>query len=174
MQLTTGSVLCPLRLAQGAQLMSQYGINVPPGMPVDKVEEVGPAARKLADEEGLVVLKAQILAGGRGLGTFTNGLKGGVHVVKVRLCKCLQRGSCFASSVSFVPFPGAPIIASLQAEEATALAKRMLGGTLVTKQTGPKGKPVNTLYVAHKMKFTREMYFAILLDRKTAGPMLIG
>ncbi len=29
-----------------------------------------------------VVLKSQILAGGRGLGTFTNGLKGGVHICK--------------------------------------------------------------------------------------------
>ena len=29
-----------------------------------------------------VVVKSQILAGGRGLGHFTNGLKGGVHIVK--------------------------------------------------------------------------------------------
>jgi succinyl-CoA synthetase beta subunit len=50
----------------------------------------------------------------------------------------------------------------------------MLGGTLVTKQTGPAGKPVNTLYVARKMALKREMYFAILLDRKTAGPVMIG
>lgn len=50
----------------------------------------------------------------------------------------------------------------------------MLGQTLVTKQTGPAGKPVNTLYVARKMKLKREMYFAILLDRKTAGPVMIG
>lgn len=36
------------------------------------------------------------------------------------------------------------------------------------------GKPVNTLYIAKKMKLKREMYFAILLDRKTAGPIMIG
>lgn len=41
-------------------------------------------------------------------------------------------------------------------------------------QTGPKGKPVNTLYIAHKMKLKREMYFALLLDRKSAGPVMIG
>lgn len=29
-----------------------------------------------------VVVKSQILAGGRGLGTFQNGFKGGVHIVK--------------------------------------------------------------------------------------------
>jgi succinyl-CoA synthetase beta subunit len=36
------------------------------------------------------------------------------------------------------------------------------------------GKPVNTLYIAKKMKLKREMYFAILLDRKTSGPIMIG
>lgn len=41
-------------------------------------------------------------------------------------------------------------------------------------QTGAKGKPVNTLYIANKMKLKREMYFAILLDRSTAGPVMIG
>lgn len=127
---------------QGAQLMSEYGINVPPGIPVKSVDEIAAAANKMADEAGQVVLKTQILAGGRGLGTFTNGLKGGVHIVHVA--------------------------------DAPALAAKMLGGTLVTKQTGPKGKPVNTLYIAKKMKLNREMYFAILLDRKTAGPMVIG
>lgn len=29
-----------------------------------------------------LVVKSQILAGGRGLGTFTSGLKGGVHIVE--------------------------------------------------------------------------------------------
>ena len=96
----------------------------------------------MADDENQVVIKSQILAGGRGLGKFTNGLQGGVHICK--------------------------------AAEAPALAQKMLGGTLVTKQTGLKGKPVNTLLVAHKMKFTREMYFALLLDRKSAGPMAIA
>ena len=41
--------------------------------------------------------------------------------------------------------------------QAPKLAARMLGATLVTKQTGPAGKPVNTLYVAKKMKLAREM-----------------
>jgi succinyl-CoA synthetase beta subunit len=58
--------------------------------------------------------------------------------------------------------------------QALELAKQMLGQTLVTKQTGAAGKPVNTLYIARKMKLKREMYFAILLDRKTAGPIMIG
>ena len=122
--------------------MSKYGINVPPGIPVTSLDEIPAACKAMADESGEVVVKSQILAGGRGLGTFANGLKGGVHMSTVT--------------------------------DAPALAKQMLGEILITKQTGLKGKPVNTLYIAKKMKLTREMYFAILLDRKSAGPMMIG
>ncbi|KAG2493492.1 hypothetical protein HYH03_008308 [Edaphochlamys debaryana] len=127
---------------QGAQLMATYGINVPPGIAVTSLDELPKAVDAMADENGEVVIKSQILAGGRGLGRFTNGLQGGVHIVNK--AKALE------------------------------LARKMLGGTLVTKQTGPAGKPVNTLLVARKMKLAREMYFAILLDRKSAGPLMIG
>ena len=89
-----------------------------------------------------VVLKSQILAGGRGLGKFKNGLQGGVHIVNV--------------------------------DKVQELGEQMLNQVLVTKQTGAGGKPVNTLYLAAKMQLTNEMYFAILLDRSTAGPMMIG
>ena len=58
--------------------------------------------------------------------------------------------------------------------DAAALASRMLGGTLVTKQTGAEGKPVNTLMVAKKMTLSAEKYFALTLDRKTAGPIAIA
>ena len=37
--------------------------------------------RVLTAEKADVVIKAQVLAGGRGMGTFTNGFQGGVHVV---------------------------------------------------------------------------------------------
>ena len=60
------------------------------------------------------------------------------------------------------------------AAEAKTLSEKMLGQTLVTKQTGAAGKPVNTLMVAEKMKLVNEMYFAILLDRASAGPMIIA
>ncbi|KAL0028041.1 hypothetical protein WJX77_002732 [Trebouxia sp. C0004] len=127
---------------QGAELMGKHGINAPPGMPIQKIEDLLPAAKKMADSDGEVVLKSQILAGGRGLGKFKNGLQGGVHIVNV--------------------------------DKVQELGEQMLNQVLVTKQTGPGGKPVNTLYVAAKMQLTNEMYFAILLDRSTAGPMMIG
>lgn len=37
-----------------------------------------------------LVIKAQILAGGRGLGTFSNGFKGGVHLCKTYVVLCFS------------------------------------------------------------------------------------
>ena len=39
---------------------------------------------------------------------------------------------------------------------------------------GEAGKPVNTLLLAEKFVITRERYFAILMDRGSGGPVLIG
>jgi len=89
-----------------------------------------------------VVIKSQILAGGRGLGTFTNGFQGGVHVIPK--------------------------------SKTQEYAEKMIGQTLVTKQSGPEGKPVNTVLMAEKMDLVNEMYFAILLDRAFGGPVVIA
>ena len=125
---------------QSAQLMAEKGVNVPMGIAAKSVAEAVVAAAKIGDDE--VVIKSQILAGGRGLGTFKNGFQGGVHVIKTS-----------------------------QVEE---YAGKMLGQTLVTKQSGPEGKPVDTLLLAKKMQLVNEMYFAIMLDRATLGPMIIA
>jgi len=50
----------------------------------------------------------------------------------------------------------------------------MLGKTLITKQTGAEGKPNNTLLLAEKVSITTEKYFAILMDRGSGGPLMIG
>ncbi|PKI65196.1 hypothetical protein CRG98_014345, partial [Punica granatum] len=68
---------------QGAGLMGKYGINVPKGVAVSSVEEIKKAIQDVFPNEKELVVKSQILAGGRGLGTFKSGLKGGVHIVKV-------------------------------------------------------------------------------------------
>ena len=41
--------------AQGAELMSKFGVNVPPGKPVFSIDEVGPVCESLADAEGQVL-----------------------------------------------------------------------------------------------------------------------
>jgi len=58
--------------------------------------------------------------------------------------------------------------------EVRHLAEQMLGQTLVTHQTGPDGRLVNTLLVAEAVDISRELYFAILFDRETSGPMVIA
>ncbi len=62
---------------QGKQIFLRYGINVPKGYPCFTASEVEAAAQKLSEEtkSEVVVVKAQIHAGGRGKG-------GGVKVVK--------------------------------------------------------------------------------------------
>jgi succinyl-CoA synthetase beta subunit len=49
--------------------------------------------------------------------------------------------------------------------EVRQLAQAMLGTTLVTKQTGPKGMPVNQVYVERGSEIQRELYLSLLVDR---------
>src|ERR1700722_5724373 len=47
-------------------------------------------------------------------------------------------------------------------------AKRMLGMTLVTHQTGPQGQKVRRLYVEEGCDIKRELYLGLLIDRATS------
>ena len=58
--------------------------------------------------------------------------------------------------------------------EARDVASKMLGQTLVTHQTGPAGREVKTVLVAKSVEIEREVYFAILVDRATGGPMIVA
>ncbi|PYK59896.1 MAG: ADP-forming succinate--CoA ligase subunit beta [Verrucomicrobia bacterium] len=59
-------------------------------------------------------------------------------------------------------------------EEARETARKMLGQTLVTHQTGAAGRVVNKVLVAESAQIAREIYFAILLDRATAAPLIVA
>ncbi len=59
-------------------------------------------------------------------------------------------------------------------EKVEELAGKMLGETLVTHQTGPAGKVVNTVLVAESVEIEKEFYFAILMDRAIASPLIIA
>lgn len=60
-------------------LIPQYGIGVPKGSVAKTAAEAEAVAKQIGGED--MVIKAQVLAGGRGKGTFDNGLKGGVRVI---------------------------------------------------------------------------------------------
>jgi succinyl-CoA synthetase beta subunit len=58
--------------------------------------------------------------------------------------------------------------------EAREIAARMLGNTLVTAQTGPAGRRVQTIYFTVASEIKREYYLAILLDRGASRPVIVA
>ena len=54
------------------------------------------------------------------------------------------------------------------------VAAKMLGQILVTHQTGPAGRVVNKVLIAESADIAREIYFAVLLDRTTAAPLIVA
>merc|ERR1712232_277358 len=126
---------------QAQKIMEDYGVGVPKNLPAFSVAEAQEKAKEMPGDE--VVVKSQVLAGGRGLGYFKeNNFQGGVHIVTK--------------------------------DKVAETADKMLGKTLITKQTGAAGKPNDTLLIAEKVSIASEKYFAILMDRGSGGPLMIG
>ena len=123
---------------QAKALLRSYGAPVSDGRVVLRAEDAKTAAGEL--DGPLWVVKAQIHAGGRGKGSFKEADAGDKGGVRL------------ARSV----------------EEAAEEAKRMLGRTLVTHQTGPAGKQVNRVYIEDGSDIERELYLALLVDRHTS------
>jgi len=61
---------------------------------------------------------------------------------------------------------GVKVVRSI--EDVGREAKRLLGSTLVTHQTGPQGKVVNRLYLEEGSAIEREFYLSALVDRATS------
>jgi succinyl-CoA synthetase beta subunit len=92
----------------------------------------------------LAVVKAQIHAGGRGKGTVKTDSK--------------QHGVQLVKS----------------ADEAKTVASKLLGKELVTIQTGPEGKTVNTVLVEAGCEIACELYLGIVIDRACGMPVLMA
>jgi succinyl-CoA synthetase beta subunit len=140
---------------QAKELLSARRIPVPQGRAAFTVEEAVAAVRPLVEASGnpVVVVKAQIHAGGRGKGTFAG------H-----------------TDVRGVTVVTAGIDGGIEAAEAEVrrLAEAMLGSTLVTIQTGPEGKVVNRLYIEQGVDIARELYLAVLLDRSVSRNIVMA
>ncbi|GKY98877.1 hypothetical protein MPSEU_000843700 [Mayamaea pseudoterrestris] len=65
------------------ELMQQHGISTPESHVAETPQEAEHIYNSRFKARGLedVVIKAQVLSGGRGLGTFKNGFQGGVHMI---------------------------------------------------------------------------------------------
>ena len=59
-------------------------------------------------------------------------------------------------------------------DEVRDVAAKMLDQILVTHQTGSAGRLVNKVLVTESADIAREIYFAVLLDRATAAPLIVA
>ncbi|MGE0451212.1 MAG: ADP-forming succinate--CoA ligase subunit beta [Vicinamibacterales bacterium] len=119
---------------QAKAILARHGLPVPRGEVAFNATEAGEIARRLGGN--IVVVKAQIHAGGRGKG-------GGVKLAK-------------------------------SPDEAEAIAKQMIGMTLVTHQTGPEGRVVSRVLVEEGLQMTRELYLSVVLDRASGKPVMMA
>src|SRR5208282_6131348 len=120
---------------QAKKLLAQYGVAVPLEIPAQSLDEVRAAAEKIVASGSAKIV-----------------IKSQIHAGgrgKGSFTSGFQGGVKAASTV----------------DEAVAFAEKMLGNVLVTKQTGPDGRRVQTLLVASGAKIRREFYLAVLLDR---------
>src|SRR5881396_1071586 len=58
--------------------------------------------------------------------------------------------------------------------EVPGLAKEILGKTLVTHQTGPKGRKVRRLLIEEGAAIAKELYVSLLVDRESEWPVFIA
>ncbi|OWA51900.1 Succinyl-CoA ligase [ADP-forming] subunit beta, mitochondrial [Hypsibius exemplaris] len=123
------------------KILQDAGVPVPKFAVASTPKEARAAAESLESKD--MMIKAQVLAGGRGKGYFDSGLKAGVKMI-------------------FSP------------EEAEQLAEKMIGFKLITKQTGERGRICSKVMISQRLFTRREFYFAIVMDRATQGPALIG
>ena len=126
---------------QAKELLKKYNVPVQEGIPVDRAD---------AAEEAYKNLKVQF-------GNSFAVVKAQIHAGgrgKGKIRGTEQRGVAVGKS----------------AEDIRQIASNLLGGTLVTIQTGDAGKVVNKVLVAQDVYYsgpnpTKEFYLSILLDR---------
>jgi succinyl-CoA synthetase beta subunit len=129
---------------QAKKLLAQYGVAVPLEIPAQSLDEVRAAAEKIVASGSAKIV-----------------IKSQIHAGgrgKGSFTSGFQGGVKAASTV----------------DEAVAFAEKMLGNVLVTKQTGPDGRRVQTLLVASGAKIRKEFYLAVLLDRAVGRPLVMA
>ncbi|MDH5382085.1 MAG: ADP-forming succinate--CoA ligase subunit beta [Cyclobacteriaceae bacterium] len=126
---------------QAKELLKKYGVRIQRGIVIDNPEKALPIAKQLHNETGT-----------------------GWFVVKAQI----HAGGRGKGKVKETGSNGVVLAKSL--DEVTEKVKNILGGTLVTKQTGEAGKVVNKVLLAEDVYYPgesepKEFYVGILLDR---------
>ncbi len=136
---------------QAKEILKKFGVSVQDGVAIKSIDEFDNAINYLR-EKGInqFVVKAQIHAGGRGKGKVYN---------KYNRDELLVEGG--------VKFFGSDV------ERAKDYASKVLGNILVTHQTGPQGKEVQTLFITEGLDYKKELYLGILLDRSVGKNVIM-
>lgn len=119
---------------QAKDLLRGYGLPTVRGGVARSAGDAQSLARDL--EASAYVVKAQVLAGGRGQA-------GGIRPAETP-------------------------------DAVGAAARALLGSTLITRQTGARGKPVAAVYVEERVAAAREVYLAVLVDRGAGRVAFLG
>jgi succinyl-CoA synthetase beta subunit len=126
---------------QAKELLKKYHVPVQEGYACTTVHEVEEAYRQIKQHSG-----------------------SNFAVIKAQI----HAGGRGKGTIKETGMNGVKVVKSL--EEASQVAQKILGGTLVTVQTGPAGKVVHKVLVAQDMYYEgpserKEFYLSILLDR---------
>ncbi|MFN7144700.1 MAG: ATP-grasp domain-containing protein, partial [Myxococcota bacterium] len=143
---------------QAKDILRKHGVPTLAGGAAKTPEEAVAVAESLGGS--VWVVKSQVHAGGRGKGRF-------IHEVADEVIAGAARGDDGLAGKG-----GVRVCTSIDAVRAAASA--MLGGTLVTKQTGIGGSLVQTLYVEAGCNIAKEYYLAILLDRSKSRTLVMA
>jgi succinyl-CoA synthetase beta subunit len=136
---------------QAKTILKQYGVPVQDGVAIKQISEFDNAIYTLQSRGvNQFVVKSQIHAGGRG--------KGKVYNPGNREEMIIEGGVKFSPSV----------------EKAREYAEKILGNLLVTHQTGPDGKLVQTLFITEGLDYAKELYLGILLDRTVSRNVIMA
>ncbi|MBA3949167.1 MAG: ADP-forming succinate--CoA ligase subunit beta [Acidobacteria bacterium] len=117
-------------------------------------------AKKVIAKFGVPVPQGGVATDAVGAAEVARSLGGGTVVVKAQI-HAGGRGK------------GGGVKLARNPDEAQQIAGEILGMTLVTHQTGPDGRLVNTVLVEQGLTMTRELYLGLVIDRSTKSPVLM-
>ncbi len=146
---------------QAKELLKGAGVAVPEGIVVTQAAEAAKAYEALGG--GLIVVKAQVHAGGRGKG--------------VAIGPEVDRDEALEIASGRKPRPesmakGVQLVKS--AADAERAAASLLGKTLVTYQTGAQGQLISKVLITVGHDIVRELYLGMAVDRALQCPVVMA
>jgi succinyl-CoA synthetase beta subunit len=118
-------------------------------------------AKAILARHGVPVPRGEVAFNATEAGAIAGRLGGSVAVVKAQI-HAGGRGK------------GGGVKLAKSPEEVEALARKMIGMTLVTHQTGPEGRVVGRVLIEEGLQIARELYLSLLLDRAAGKPVMMA